>query len=337
MLVLPLALLLAACGGSSKSSSPTTTAAATSGKQIKVGLVTDINQLNDRGFNHLAYVGLLRAEKKLGVAGKVLQSPSAQDYIPNLSSLAQQGYDLVIGVGFDQASAIDKVATKFPKTRFAIIDVDQQSLPHKPANVLGLLFREQEAGYLVGYLAGLELKRNGGTTASTVGGEKQPPVDRYIAGFQAGAKAADPKVKLLNGYSQDWVDTAKCKDLALNQIAAGSKVVFQVAGGCGLGVLDAAKEKGVWGIGVDADQSFLGPQVLTSALKRVDSAVYDTIAQVRDGTFKGGTNAVFGLDRDGVGVGKVSPKVPKSAIKSLDAIEQKIVDHKLGAIPTTVK
>src|SRR5207237_8723534 len=216
-LVVPLALLLAACGGSSNKTAKTATATATaSGKAIKVGLVTDINQLNDRGFNHLAYVGLLRAESKLGIQGKVLQSPSAQDYIPNLSSLAQSGYDLVIGVGFDQAAAIDKVAVKFPKTHFAIIDVDQQSLPHKPANVLGLLFREQEAGYLVGYLAGLEVKKSGGKTVSTVGGEKQPPVDRYIAGFQAGAKAADPRVKLLNGYSQDWVDTAKCKELALD-------------------------------------------------------------------------------------------------------------------------
>jgi basic membrane protein A and related proteins len=339
-LIVPLALLLAACGGSSNKAGETTGAATTttaSGKAIKVGLVTDINQLNDHGFNQLAYEGLQRAEKKLGVNGAVLQSPSAQDYIPNLSSLAQKGYDLVIGVGFDQAAAVDKVAAKFPKTNFAIIDVDQQSLPHKPANVLGLLFREQEAGYLVGYLAGLETKKLGGSTVSTVGGEKQPPVDRYIAGFQAGAKAADPGVKLLNGYSQDWVDTAKCKELALNQIAAGSKVVFQVAGGCGLGVLDAAKQKGVWGIGVDADQSFLGPQVLTSALKRVDSAVYDTIKQVQDGSFKGGTNAVFGLDRDGVGVGKVSPKVPKSALRSLHAIEQKIIDHKLGTIPTTVR
>jgi basic membrane protein A len=208
---------------------------------------------------------------------------------------------------------------------------------HKPANVLGLLFREQEAGYLVGYLAGLEAKKLGSTTISSVGGEKQPPVDRYIAGYQAGAKAANPKLKFLNAYSQDWVDTAKCKELALNQIAAGSKVVFQVAGGCGLGVLDAAKQKHVWGIGVDADQSFLGPQVLTSALKRVDSSVFDTVKQVQDGSFKGGTNAVFGLDRQGVGVGKVSPQVPPTALKRLNAIEKQIISHKLGAIPTTVR
>ena len=329
LLIVPLVVLLAACGSSSKGTS--------GGHGIKVGLVTDINQLNDRGFNHLAYVGLQRAEKQLGIKGTVLESPSAADYIPNLSSLAKQGYDLVIGVGFDQANAIANVAKKYPKTHFAIIDVDQQSLKGKPANVLGLLFREQEAGYLVGYLAGLELKKSGGTTVSTVGGEKQPPVDRYIAGFQAGAKAADPTVKTLNGYSQDWVDTAKCKELALNQIAAGSKVVFQVAGGCGLGALDAAKEMHVWGIGVDADQAYLGPEVLTSALKRVDSAVFQTIRSVKDGTFKGGTNSVFGLDHDGVGFGKVSARVPKSAVAKLGTIEKQIVSHELGAIPTVVR
>jgi basic membrane protein A len=330
LLIVPLVVVLAACGSSSKDTS--------GGQGIKVGLVTDINQLNDRGFNHLAYVGLQRAEKQLGVRGRVLESPSAADYIPNLSSLAKDGYDLVIGVGFDQADAIAKVASKFPKTHFAIIDVDQQDLKGKPANVLGLLFREQEAGYLVGYLAGLEAKKMPGKNiVSTVGGEKQPPVDRYIAGFQAGAKAADPTVKTLNGYSQDWVDTAKCKELALNQIAAGSKVVFQVAGGCGLGALDAAKEKHVWGIGVDADQGYLGPEVLTSALKRVDSAVFQTIRSVKDGTFKGGTNSVFGLDHNGVGYGKVSARVPKSTVAKLGTIEKQIISHKLGSIPTVVR
>ncbi len=334
-LLVPLVGLLAACGGSShKSSAPSPK----TGHTLKVGLVTDTNQLNDRGFNHLAYVGLLRAEKELGVQGRVLQSPSAADYIPNLSTLASQGYDLVIGVGFDQASAVDKAALKFPKTHFAIIDVDQQSLPDKPKNVLGLLFREQEAGYLVGYLAGLEAKKlPGPQIVSTVGGEKQPPVDRYIAGFQAGARAADPRVKTLNGYSQDWVDQAKCKEIALQQIAAGSTVVFQVAGGCGLGALDAAKEKHVWGIGVDADQSFLGPQVLTSALKRVDAAVFQTIEAVKNRTFQGGTNQVFGLERNGVGLGTISPKIPAADRRLVAPIEAKIRTHRIANIPTVVK
>ena len=122
---------------------------------------------------------------------------------------------------------------------------------------------------------------------SSVGGFKEPPVDRFIAGYQAGAKEAAPGIEALNGYSQDWDDLAKCKELALNQIPAGAEVVFQVAGGCGLGALDAASERDVWGIGVDADQSFLGPHVLTSAQKKVDQAVFQTIKSVQDGDLAG--------------------------------------------------
>jgi basic membrane protein A len=133
-----------------------------------------------------------------------------------------------------------------------------------------------------------------------------------------------PGVKTLNGYSSDWDDQAKCKELALNQIQAGAKVVFQVAGGCGLGALDAARERKVWGIGVDADQSFLGPHVLTSAQKRVDEGVFRTIKSVQDGTWQGGRNLVFGLAQDGVALGTISKKVPQSDLDQLDQVKQKI-------------
>src|SRR2546425_4198551 len=269
-------LVAAGCGGGGKKSSANTTTAGTGGSKIKVGLVTDISGLNDRGFNHLSYVGLKRAASELGLQQRVYQAKSTQEYVPNLSTFARDGYDLAIGVGFTEADAIDTVATNFPKSKFAIVDVDQTEEKHKPANLLGLLFKEQETGYLVGYLAGLEEKRlPGKDIVGSVGGQKQPPVDRFIAGFQAGAKAADPGITTLNAYSEDWNDQAKCKQIALNQIEQGASVIFQVASGCGLGALDAAKEKGVWGIGVDADQSFLGPHILTSAVKRVDTAVFD--------------------------------------------------------------
>jgi basic membrane protein A len=300
-------------------------------------LVTDINQLNDHGFNQLAYQGLKRAIRQLGIQGDVYQSASAQDYIPNLSTAARKHADLVISVGFDQATAIAKVAKQFPNTKFAIIDVDHNDLAGKPANVEGLIFKEQEVGYLAGYLAGLVERSSGrANTIGSVGGQKQPPVDRYIAGYQAGARKSDPGVKLLNAYSQDWVDQAKCKQAALNQIADGASIVFQVAGGCGLGVLDAAKEQGVWGIGVDADQSYLGKQVLTSALKRVDTSVYSTIQQVLAGKFAGGKNAVFSLRNDGVGLGKVSPKVPASDVAQVKKIAKQIADGTITNIPTEV-
>jgi basic membrane protein A len=330
------ALVVAGCGGSSSSSSNTTTSGGKPGSGKKVGLVTDIGGLNDRGFNHLSYVGLQRAQRELGVQTTVYQAKSTQDYVPNLSTFARQGSDLTIGVGFTEATAIDTAATNFPKSNFAIVDVDQTTEPHKPKNLLGLLFKEQETGYLVGYLAGLEEKRKPGPDViGSVGGQKQPPVDRFIAGYQAGAKAADPGITTLNGYSQDFSDQAKCKQVALNQIEQGAGVIFQVAGGCGLGALDAAKEKHVWGIGVDADQSFLGPHILTSAVKRVDTAVYDAIKLVVDGKFKGG-NIVFGLKDNGVGIGKISPKVPPDEVAKINQIRADIISGKITNIPTEV-
>jgi basic membrane protein A and related proteins len=343
-LLVAVALLAAACGSSKKSatnqltvtnppSQPTTT---TSAGAFKVGLSTDIGGLNDRGFNHLAYLGLQKAAKDLGVQTRVVQSSSPADYVPNLAALAKQGYNLVIGVGFTEIDALKAVAKQFPKTHFAIVDVsnaDEGGLK----NVEGLLFKEQEAGYLAGYAAGLAAKDRGGKAVSSVGGQKQPPVDRYIAGYQAGAKAAYPGVQTPNGYSQDFEKQALCKEVALNQIAAGSVVVFQVAGGCGLGALDAAKERGVWGVGVDADQSYLGSYVLTSALKRVDTAVYDSIKDAKAGKFKGGQDAVYGLDVDGVGIGKFSPKAAKAIAQQVAKVRQEIASGKIKNIPTTVK
>ncbi|HWI72576.1 MAG TPA: BMP family ABC transporter substrate-binding protein [Baekduia sp.] len=319
----------------SASTGTTATAAAPAKKSIKVGLVTDIGGLNDRSFNALANKGLEDAKSQLGITGRVLTSKSNADYVPNLSTLAQQKYDLVIGVGFLMADAVGTVAKKFPDTKFAIIDVDATGLKGKPTNVEGLLFKEQQSGYLAGYLAGLYAKDNNITTISSVGGQKIPPVDHYIAGYQAGAKAANPSIKTLNAYSQDFVDQAKCKEIALSQIARGSGVVFQVAGQCGLGALDAAKEKSKQGIGVDADQAYLGAHVLTSAIKKVDVAVLDTIKQVQDDKFTGGTNTTFEVANGGAGLGKISAAGAKYQ-SQIDEVTAKLKDNSITP-PDTVK
>ena len=320
---------VAACGssddtGGSSSGSSSSASSAPEGKKIKVGLVTDIGGLNDRSFNQLANQGLQTAVKQLGVDGRVLISKQNSDYIPNLTTLAQQKYDLIIGNGFLMADAVETAAKKFPQQKFAIIDYSPTLMKSKPTNVLGLPFKEQEAGYLVGYLAGLYAKDNGGSVSS-VGGQKIPPVDHYIAGFQAGAKKANPSVKALNGYSQSFTDQAKCKEIALDQIAKGSKVVFQVAGSCGLGAIDAAKEKSMQAIGVDADQSYLGPQIITSALKKVDVAVFDAIKSVQDNTYKGGADVIASLKTNGVGIGKISAAGQKYA-DQVKEIQQQILD-----------
>jgi basic membrane protein A and related proteins len=337
VLVATVALVVTGCGGGGKKSAGSGGTTSTAAGGLKIGLVTDTGGLNDRGFNHLAYVGVQEAKARLGANYRVFLSNSSSEYIPNLTKFARENYDLTIGVGFTEAEAIDTAATRFPHQKYAIVDVDQTTEPHKPPNLLGLLFKEQEVGYLAGYLAALEEKRRPGPDViGSVGGQKQPPVDRFIAGYQAGAKAADPGIKTLNGYSQDFNDQQKCKEIALNQIASGAGVVFQVAGGCGLGALEAAKEKGVWGIGVDADQSFLGPHILTSATKRVDTAVFLAIKAVKDGKFKGG-NVVYGLKDNGVGLGKISPKVPKADVAKVQKIRAEIISGKIKNIPTTVK
>jgi basic membrane protein A and related proteins len=304
---------------------------------IKVGLVTDIGGLNDRSFNQLANEGLERAKSELGVEGRVLTSESDADYVPNLSSLAQQKYDLVIGVGFLMSDAINTVATKFPDTNFAIIDFPQAGLKDKPANVRGLLFKENEAGYLAGTAAALAVKDKGGDPVfSSVGGQKIPPVDGYIAGYQAAIKKVLPKAKVLNDYSQDFVDQAKCKEIALNHIAEGAQVVFQVAGQCGLGALDAAKEKGAFGIGVDADQGYLGDHILTSAQKKVDVSVFDTAKSAQDGSFKGGEDQIFDLKSEGVGLGELNAEGQKFA-DQIEEVKQQIISGEISDIPSEVK
>jgi basic membrane protein A len=304
--------------------------------QFSACLVTDIGGLNDKSFNHLAYVGLQHAQRA-GIKGRVIQSHSDADYIPNLKACVQSGAGITIGVGFLMDSAMDVVASAFPKNKFAIVDDDVTFMKHKPKNVEGLLFREQEAGYLVGYAAGMWAKANGGKAVGSVGGLKIPPVDRYIAGFQYGAKKAFPGIKTLNDYSNNFVTQAKCKEKALNQIAQGSVVEFQVAGQCGLGVLDASHAKNIFGIGVDADQGYLGSWVMTSALKRVDVAVYNAIQAANHGKLAGGANKQFSAKIGGVGYGKWSSKVPASIKNAVAAQFAKMKAGKIKGIPSTVK
>jgi len=310
--------------------------AAQEGEAIKAAVVTDIGGVNDRSFNALANAGIKRAAEDLGIEERVLISKQQGDYIPNLTTLAQQQFDLIVPVGFLMADATNTVASKLPDVNFAIVDFSATALKDKPKNVQGLLFKENEAGYLAGYLAGLWAKDNDAKAVSTVGGQKIPPVDAYIAGFQAGAKKANPGIQTLNGYSQDFVDQAKCKEIALDQIAKGSKVVFQVAGGCGLGALDAAKEKGVQGIGVDADQGYLGDHILTSALKKVDVAVYEAIKRAQEGQFEGGTDVVATVENGGVGLGKISAAGQKYA-DQVKEIQDHIAAGEVPNIPDTVK
>ena len=274
--------------------------------KIRVALVTDIGGLNDKGFNASAWAGLKRAQAQLGATGRVFISKSAADYIPNLSTGARS-YDLVVAVGFLMADSTAAVAKRFPNAKFAIVDYSAPTLKGKPKNVRGIIFAEQEAGCLAGVAAATVSKSN---TIGSIGGLKIPPVDAFIAGYQFCAKKVNPSITTLNGYSQDFVAQDKCKEVALQQMGEESDVVFQVAGGCGLGAIQGAKEQKKWGIGVDNDQGFLGTHVLTSATKKVDVGVFETIRLGMGNRWKGGVDTVFNVKNKGVGFGKLSRTAP---------------------------
>jgi basic membrane protein A len=297
-------------------------------------IVTDTAGLNDRSFNFLANKGRLRAQKELGMTTRAFSSKTTADYLPNLAAAAQEAGTggMVVANGFLLAADLNTAAGQFPDTNFTIVDFPWVALADKPKNASGLTFKSEQSGYLVGYLAALMAKAKGGKQVlSAVGGQKLPSVDNWIAGYRAGAQKANPKIKVLIAYSGQFPASfaPKCKEIALNQIARGSQAVFQVAGGCGLGALDAAKQKKVWGVGVDADQYDLGPHILTSGVKRVDTAVFTAFAASKAGKVQGGRDFVFNLKNGGQDVGKISPKVPKAFIARMNAQKALIIKGKI--------
>ena len=314
-------MLVAACGSSSSG---------TPAKQFKIGLVTDTGGLNDKSFNHLAYVGLQKAITDFNVKGDVTESKSGDDYVPNLTNFASKGYDLVIGVGFLMAEAVGTVSGQFPNIHFSIIDgagTDAKGNDLKHANVQSLFFSEQDAGAMVGVIAGMlekqgKAKKNAHVIGA-VGGISIPPVNHYIAGYKWAATMEDPSIKVLIGYSNDFNDPAKCKGVAQGQINAKADILFQVAGGCGLGVLQAAGQNSVYSVGVDADQKDADPSVIASALKKVDVATYAAIKTVVNGQYKSGA-LTFNIANDGAGYALDNFTLPADIQTEVNSVKAKI-------------
>jgi basic membrane protein A and related proteins len=309
---------------------------AKSSAAFKMAIVTDIGSLQDRSFNQLANEGRKKIGKKLGIATRVYETHAESERIPNMLAASKAGYNLIFGVGFLNYTAVNAVAPRFANQKFAGIDEAYALFSKKPKNAAGVIFAEHEAGYLVGYLAGLEMKKEKFNTISAVGANNVPAIVRYISGYIQGAKKAYPGIKVLANYANDptFSDQAKCHETALNQINQGSHVVFQVAGGCGLGALQAAKENKVWGIGVDADQRYLGAHIMTSALKRVDKAVMDLTTLAKNGKLKSGVDYSFTLKNGGVSLGSVSPKIPKAYVTKTQGIAKQIAAGKIKVKPT---
>jgi basic membrane protein A len=269
------------------------------------------------------------------VSGRIISPDSREDPVGTLSLLAAQGYDPVI-VDLNHTDGLATVAARFPGTHFVVFDRALASLHIRLHNVQALVVEPREAAYLAGWLAArLEMRRPGPDVIGAVGGLQIPAVDGFISGFTAGAKHADPSITVLTNYSDDFLDTNKCEAIATTQIAHGAGVVFNVAGACGLGTLAAAKQAGVWGIGVDTDQSFLGPFVLTSVIKRYDVAFLGLLRQVRSGRLRtrGGTT-MLGIGSGGAILGPISPKVPASLLAGLGRVRRQIIDGELR-VPTS--
>lgn len=264
---------------------------------FRVGLVLDRGGKDDKSFNSSAFAGATEAKTKLGIALKYVEAPDDNAFEPMLRGFAMKDYDLIIGIGFAQKEAIKKVAALFPKKHFAIVD-SQVDAP----NVRSLLFEEHEGAYVIGAIAALTSKSG---KLGFIGGMDIPLIHRFALAYEAGARHVKPEVTVAANYvgitSAAWNNPPRGKELAVNQYAAGVDIIFAAAGASGLGVFDAAEEKHQLVIGVDANQDWIKPgRVLTSMLKRVDVAVYATIAAAQAGKFAGGVEH-FGLANQGIG------------------------------------
>lgn len=325
LLLLGVLVLFAACA--KKPTAPTAATAPAGTKKLRAGMVTDIAGIGDRSFNESAWRGLQRAEKELGAEVRYLESAKLPDYEQNLRLLAQQKYDVVIAVGFAMEDALEKVAPQFPNTIFAIVDGNAPDLP----NCVSLKFREHEGSFLVGALAGA-MTRTG--TVGFVGGMEIPLIKKFEAGYRTGVMTTNPRAKVLVGYTGNWTDTAKGKELALSQFERGADIVYHASGQCGLGVIEAAKKagKGHFAIGVDSDQDYIAPGfVLTSMIKSVDNAVFQVCKEVAEGGFQSGTRDL-GIKENGVGLSPMQYTkhlVPKPVLDKIETLRQMIADGKL--------
>ena len=274
--------------------------------------------------------GIRRAVRRTRVQARVV-APTPQENLQDFLALtAQQGYDAVVlaGIGFEPP--VLAVARRYPDIPFVVLEGSRRDAKNPPPNVQGLVIEPREAAFLAGWLAAkLEQRRPGPDVVGVVGGWKVQPVTDFVEGFAAGAKRVTPHVKVLVDYSDDFVDTAKCAALTRRQIARGAGAVFNVAGGCGLGTMRAAAEAGIWAVGVDSDQSFLGPHVLTSVLKRYDAAFVDVFDRVKTGRLGGSRDTVLTMRDGAAGLGTISPKVPRTLVSQLHRLERRIKTGKL--------
>ena len=347
-------LSLAACGGqakdststksASKTTSTTSTASTTSAagsassaksgstttakSDLKVGLITDVGGIHEHSYNETSWKGLEKAKTDFGVEINYLESKTDADYSSNIESFVDEDYDLIVCVGFKLAEATKKAAESHPDKKFAIIDdASNASLP----NVTCLTFKQEPASYLVGYVAGLVTKKN---NVGFVLGMASEMMNKFGYGYLAGVYAANPKATVQQIDANNFADPAIGKTSATTMITNGADVIFHAAGGTGVGVIQACQENKISAIGVDTDQSSLAPDtVITSAMKRVDNAVYDSVKQLVEGTLKGG-EVVYDLSKGGVDIAPTTKLLSEDVLKKVEEVKAKILSGEI-VVPGT--
>jgi basic membrane protein A len=316
------------------------------GGEVRPALVLDVGGLGDQSFNDSAYAGLQRAEEEFGVGTEVLESSAPTDYVNNLTQLADSGFTPVFAVGFLMTDAVNEVAPQYPDTDFAIIDSVVEA-----ENAASLVFREQEGSYLAGVVAGMMTQEQTDYTSPDdkvvgfLGGQESDLIRKFEAGYTAGVESACPDCEVLVQYAgstpEAFNDPARGKEISLQMIDRGADLIYHASGATGAGLFEAAEEQQIFAIGVDADQAQIVPEapILTSVVKRVDNAVFQTVEQARNGEFPAGEVVEYGLEDEGIALapfGRFENVVPQEVKDAVDEARQGIIGGEIE-VPSTVE
>lgn len=299
-------------------------------KTLKIGMVADVGGINDESFNQSAWEGLQRAKKDFGVEIKVLESTQASEYLGNIETLADDGMDLIIGVGNTMAEDIKTQAENYPDLNFAIVDETYDTIPE---NITPILFKANEATFLTGLIAGKMTKTN---EVGFIGGMENSVIYKFLYGYEYGVKQANDKADVKVQFAGTFSDAAKGKSIANQMYSNGIDIILSAAGGTGVGSIESAKEQNKYAIGADKDQSSLALEnVLTSALKKVDVGVYDIVKELKDGNLTGGEAKIYGLKEGGVGIPDSTKNlVPQEIIDYVNTMADKVKSGEIK-VPNT--
>jgi basic membrane protein A len=337
-LILSVAVLLAVSfvlGSCQKQAAPAASAAPAARSEqeaIKVGLVTDVGGVNDQSFNQSAWEGLQRVRDEKGINVRYIESRDESNYAPNIETFVDENYKLIWGVGFMLGDAFEQAGKDYPNQQFAIVDYayGPDQVPNN--NVTGVIFAAEECSFLVGYIAGKVTKTG---KVGHVNGIASPTMESFAVGYYAGVLTANPNVQIMGQYSGSFGDPAAGKAIANQYFADGADIIYHAAGGTGAGVIEAAREQNKWAIGVDMDQNYIAPNnVLTSALKRVDNALFDVSDMARQGTLQGGSTLLYNLKNNGVGYATTGNHIPQDIIAEVEAIKARIINGEVK-VPAT--